>query len=110
MSKENHLALFVGPSDPAREGVRSALSNRASAAEKIVQRYCEGNQGSSLQGAINTLGSLLDKIDGDATPPDELVDSPEKTALADRVQNHGLKILAAYYDMVSGSITFFNND
>jgi hypothetical protein len=38
-----------------------------------------------MEGAIESLTSLLDKIDGDTPTPDWMYDSAEKTALADEI-------------------------
>ncbi len=55
-------------------------------AANIVGRWCRGENGASVQGAINKMENLLDKFDGDTPTPDWMIDSPEKTALAERVR------------------------
>ena len=76
------LELFNGPNENANKGRRNALTNRATAAANIISRCCLGE--CSVNGAIESLESLLDKIDGDTPTPDWMYDSPEKTALADQ--------------------------
>ena len=80
------LDLFTGANANANEGLRNASANRAMTAASMVSRWCRGENGASIQGAINKLDSLLDKIDGDTPTPDWMSDSPEKTALADQVR------------------------
>lgn len=72
------LGLFTGPNANANLGQRNALANRATDAANAI---AAGN----IQGAIEALTSLLEKIDGQSPPPDWLVDSPEKTALTQEV-------------------------
>ncbi len=90
-----NLAYFNGPNENANEGRRNALANRATAAANIASHCCTGEPGCSLNGAINTLESLLDKIDGDTPTPDWMYDSPAKTALADEV-----RFLIAFMEML----------
>ncbi|MHC4414159.1 MAG: hypothetical protein ACYS0G_02625 [Planctomycetota bacterium] len=69
------LNLFNGPNDNARRGRRNALANRATeAANAIVAE--------DIEGAIESLSSLLEKTDGESPPPDWMEGSPEQTALA----------------------------
>ena len=80
------LTLFNGPNENANQGRRNALANRATAAANIVNHCCSsGDPNCSLQGAVHSLESLLDKIDGDTPSPDWIHDSPEKTGLAAEV-------------------------
>lgn len=72
------LGVFNGPNNNANKGRQNSLANRAMAAAALI---AEGD----LQGAIDELTSLLEKIDGESPPPDWMDDSPEKTALADDV-------------------------
>ncbi len=55
------------------------MSNRAYAAANAV------NDGNILD-AIDQLLSLLDKLDGDPTPPDWMVDSAEKDDIREEVE------------------------
>ncbi len=73
------MGLFNGPNDNANRGRRNALANRATDAANAIAA-------GDLQGAIDELTSLLEKIDGQSPPPDWMHDSTEKTALADDVE------------------------
>lgn len=72
------LALFNGPNDNANSGRRNSLANRACNAANAIAV-------GDLQSAIDLLEALLQKIDGESSPPDWMADSPEKTASADEV-------------------------
>ena len=74
-----NLALFNGPNDNANRGRRNALSNRATDAANAIAA-------NDIEGAIDSLQSLLAKIDGATPPPDWMDDSPEKTDLAAEVE------------------------
>jgi hypothetical protein len=80
------LALLRGANPNAKEGRRNALANRATAAANIVSQFCQSGGQTSLNGAINTLENLLDKVDGDVPSPDWMDESPEKATLAAQVQ------------------------
>jgi hypothetical protein len=71
------LNLFEGRhSEQAQAGKRSALADRA-------QRAAGAIAGGDFEEALETLRSLLLKIDDQAPPPDWMAPSPEKTSLAD---------------------------
>ena len=67
--------LFNGSNDNVNDGRRNALANRATDAANAIAA-------GDIAGAIESLESLLAKIDGQSPPPDWMDDSPEKTALA----------------------------
>jgi hypothetical protein len=73
------LPLFDAPNNNAKAGRRNAISSKLmSAANKVAI-------GDNF-GAIDELTSLLQKLDGNASPPDWMVDGPEKDALYDDIQ------------------------
>jgi len=72
------LAVFDAPNNNAAKGRRNSLANRAAAAANAI---ADG----SIQQAIDILTSLLAKVDGVTPPPDWLVDSAEKTEMANDV-------------------------
>jgi parallel beta-helix repeat protein len=69
------LSLFNGPNDNANNGRRNALANRAGNAANDVADE-------DIDGAIDYLSSLLDKIDGTDPPPDWMDESEAKDVLA----------------------------
>jgi FG-GAP repeat/Bacterial TSP3 repeat len=73
------LPLVVAPNANARAGRINALANKAGAAANAIaiEDYAL---------AIVELQGLLEKIDGLTPPPDWMVDSPEKSMLADEVR------------------------
>ena len=75
---ELELTLFTGKNNNANKGRRGALANRATEAGNLIAA-------GDIQGAIDKLDSLLQKIDGEPSPPDWMDDSPEETALAEDV-------------------------
>jgi len=75
---ELNLGLFSGPNTNANKARRSTLANHAAEAANLIAL---GN----IEGAIAQLTILLKKIDGVGPPPDWMIDSPEKTELADEV-------------------------
>ncbi|HUW82479.1 MAG TPA: thrombospondin type 3 repeat-containing protein [Phycisphaerae bacterium] len=72
------LVVFDAPNNNAAKGRRNSLANRAAAAANAI---ADGN----IQQAIDILTSLLEKVDGVTPPPDWLVDSAEKTEMANDV-------------------------
>ena len=68
----------LGPNANANQGRRNALANRAIDAANAIAA-------SDIQGAIDALTSLLEKVDGQSPPPDWMGNSPEKTALANDI-------------------------
>lgn len=73
------LGLFSGPNDNANKGRRKSLANRATEAADAIAV-------GDFAGAIDSLESLLDKIDGITPPPDWMVSSAEQAQLAADVQ------------------------
>lgn len=72
------LSLFDAPNNNARAGRRNAMSNKlTSAANKVAS--------GDRFGAIDDLTSLLQKLDGDPSPPDWMVDGTAKDALRDEI-------------------------
>ncbi len=69
------LSVFSGKTDNAAAGRRNALSNKANAAANAV---AAGN----IVEAVEELYSVLDKVDGEPEPPDWMLASPEKDAVA----------------------------
>lgn len=57
------LTEFDGPNDNARKGRRNAIANKLAAAANDVSS-------GSVEGALSSLESLLQKLDGDPQPPD----------------------------------------
>jgi hypothetical protein len=73
------LTVFNGPNDNANKGRRNSLSNRATRAANAI---AEGD----IASAIESLTSLLQKIDGEVPPPDWMDESsPERATLAGEV-------------------------
>ena len=72
------LSVFNGPNDNANSGRSNALANRATEAANAIAQ-------GDIEGAIESLTSLLEKIDGETPPPDWMDDSDERTALAAEV-------------------------
>ena len=70
-----NLNLFNGPNDNTNRGRRNALANRANGAAKSI---AQGN----IQGAIDKLTSLLEKVDDQSPPPDWMNPSQEKSLVA----------------------------
>ena len=68
---------FDAPNDNARRGRRNALSNKLTAAANAVRA-------GDIQGAIDLLESVLLRLDGDASPPDWMVD-PQRTILRGQI-------------------------
>jgi len=68
-----NLAAFDAPNANAAKGRRNAMSNRVTSAANL---YALGD----VQGAMEELQSLMEKLDGSASPADWLLD-PEKEAL-----------------------------
>ena len=73
---ELDLSLFMAPNNNARKGRRNALANRARSAAK-------SNAHANYPAAIDALQSLVSKVDGVTPPPEWMVDSAEKTYVAD---------------------------
>lgn len=73
------LGLFSGPNDKANKGQRKSLANRVT---KAADALALGD----IAGAIDSLDSLLDRIDGQTPPPDWMENSPEQEALAIAVE------------------------
>ena len=73
------LALFDAPNNNARAGRRNAISSKLTSAANMA------SIGDNLA-AIDELTSLLQKLDGSASPPDWMVDGPEKDVLYDDIQ------------------------
>lgn len=74
------LSLFNGPNNNANSGRRGSLANSAAEA---ADSFALGD----VDAAFELLTSLLKKIDGQSPPLDWMVDSPEKSDLADAVNN-----------------------
>jgi len=74
-----NLGLFDAPNANAAKGRRTAISNKMTSAANLLAR-------GDRFGAIDELTSLLTKLDGDQTPPDWVVDSPEKQAFYAQIQ------------------------
>jgi hypothetical protein len=72
------LDLLTGPNNNANKGRRNSLANRSAKAANFIAK-------GEIQNAIDSLTSLLLKIDGESPPPDWMDDSPEKTALFEEV-------------------------
>ncbi len=72
------LELFTGASRNIKRAQRVLLAIRAF---RAANRIAAGD----IESAIDRLESLLNRIDGEAPPRDWMVDSPEKTDLADHV-------------------------
>jgi hypothetical protein len=73
------LTCIDAPNANAAKGRRNALANKLSeAANKVAQ-------GDRI-GAIDDLTALVDKLDGDSSPPDWMVYGDEKNALLSEVQ------------------------
>ena len=68
---------FDAPNDNARRGRRNALSNKLTAAANAVRA-------GDIQGAIDLLESVPLRLDGDASPPDWMVD-PQRTILRGQI-------------------------
>lgn len=68
------LELFNGPNSKANRGRRNALANRAMDAANAIAA-------GDIDGAIDSLMSLLAKIDGQSPPPDWMDEAPQDTAL-----------------------------
>lgn len=68
------LGMFNGPNNNANQGRRNALANRATEAANAIAA-------GDIQSAIDSLMSLLAKVDGQSPPPDWMDDSPQKTTL-----------------------------
>lgn len=62
--------LFNGSNDNVNDGRRNALANRATDAANAIAA-------GDIEGAIDSLMSLLSKIDGQSPPPDWMDDPPE---------------------------------
>lgn len=73
------LTLIDAPNANAAAGRRNALSTAFTTAANLV---AQGNR----QAAISELSALLGRLDGDPSPPDWMVDGPEKSALYYEVQ------------------------
>lgn len=73
------LSVFDAPNNNAKAGRRNAISNKLSSAANMV---ADGD----LQGAIDELTSLLQKLDGEPSPPDWMVDGPDKDALRAEIE------------------------
>lgn len=69
------VEYFSGKNDNAAAGRRNSMSNRAGAAANAV------NSG-DVDNAIDQLLSLLDKVDGEKSPPDWMFESVEKEMVA----------------------------
>lgn len=66
--------LFNAPNNNANRGRRNSLANRATEAANAIAA-------GDIQGAIDKLVSLLQKVDGQSPPPDWMDESPEKELL-----------------------------
>jgi len=74
------LSLFSGPNNNANKGRRNSLSNRSNSAANAVAD-------NDYQKAIDTLSSMLQKVDGEDVPPDWMEDSTEKNGLANQIRD-----------------------
>ena len=74
------LELFSGTNDKAAAGRQGALSNRAAQAAREIAagEYVD---------AIDTLNSLLDRVDGENPPKDWIEDSDDKDHIAEQVRD-----------------------
>jgi hypothetical protein len=72
------LSLMAAPTNTAAKGRRTAIANKLNAAANAV---ADGD----YQDAIDILNSLVDKLDGNSTPPDWMGPGAERDALNDEI-------------------------
>ena len=72
------LELFSGSNNNANKGRRNSLANRTTEAANLIAT-------DDIAGAIDSLNSLLSKIDGQPVPKDWMDDSEEKALLAEDI-------------------------
>lgn len=82
------LSVFRGPNNKANSGLRKSLANRAIKAANAIAS-------DDIEDAIDALDSLLNKIDGQAPPPDWMDDSQEKTDVAITVADLIVQLVAS---------------
>jgi hypothetical protein len=70
---------FTGPNEQAQRGRRNALANQLQSAANAIEA---GN----LEEALAILEHLLDRLDGNAAPPEVMEDGPAKDALREEVE------------------------
>jgi hypothetical protein len=70
---------FTAPNENAQRGRRNALANQLQSAANAIE---QGN----LEEALSILEHVLDRLDGNAVPPDVIEDGPAKDALRDEVE------------------------
>lgn len=72
------LVSFDAPNDNARKGRRNAMCNKLNAAARSI---ADGD----LQDALDVLEGLLQKLDGEPSPPDWMVQGGDKATVHDEV-------------------------
>ena len=73
------LSLIAAKNNNSAAGRQNAMRNKVNAA-------ANASNAGDIDGAIDQLLSLLEKLDGDPTPPDWMVDSDEKEAIVAEIE------------------------